>query len=218
MKARPKRVFHGFLVSVLSGLCLVIVFPLLPGFVENLYAADPGAGAGSSAGPSVWEMRRWSPYVVGFGIGVLSWLAFLFADNTLGASGSYAQTAGMIKRFLRGSKVRERTYYREHAPSIGWGWMLLPGIIVGAFLSSILSGDFHIRMLPPFWEPRVGSSVLLRWLIAFAGGVLLGLGSRWAEGCTSGHGISGTLQLVVSSWIAAICFFIAGVATAHIIF
>jgi uncharacterized membrane protein YedE/YeeE len=205
-------------VSVLFGLCLALALLSLPGGGETLYAADQAAETASFTGPTVWEMRRWSPYVVGFGIGVLSWLAFLLAGNTLGASGSYAQTAGMIERLLRGSKVREKTYYREHAPDIGWGWMLLPGIVAGAFLSSMLSGDLDIRMLPPLWESNVGSSVLLRWLVAFAGGLLLGLGSRWAEGCTSGHGISGTLQLVVSSWIAAVCFFLAGVVTAHIIF
>ena len=42
--------------------------------------------------------------------------------------------------------------------------------------------------------------------------------ARWAGGCTSGHGISGTLQLAVSSWIAAGCFFIGGIATAMLIF
>jgi len=33
-----------------------------------------------------------------------------------------------------------------------------------------------------------------------------------------GHGISGTLQLTVSSWIAAICFFVGGIAMATLIF
>jgi hypothetical protein len=73
-------------------------------------------------------------------------------------------------------------------------------------------------MVPELWERRIGSSAFLRWLTAFSGGILLGIGSRWADGCTSGHGISGTLQLVVSSWIAAICFFIGGVLTALLIF
>jgi uncharacterized membrane protein YedE/YeeE len=54
-------------------------------------------------------------------------------------------------------------------------------------------------------------------VVALVGGVFLGIGSRWADGCTSGHGISGTLQMVVSSWIAVICFFIGGVVTALLI-
>jgi uncharacterized membrane protein YedE/YeeE len=55
-------------------------------------------------------------------------------------------------------------------------------------------------------------------IVAFIGGIFMGVGSRWAGGCTSGHGISGTLQLTISSWLAAICFFIGGIATAMLIF
>ncbi|MCR3883022.1 MAG: YeeE/YedE family protein [Methanothrix sp.] len=44
------------------------------------------------------------------------------------------------------------------------------------------------------------------------------MGARWAGGCTSGHGISGTLQLAASSWVAVIAFFVGGVATAMVLF
>jgi len=167
---------------------------------------------------SVWKMRRWSPYAAGAGIGVLSWLAFLLSDNTLGASGSYAKTAGMIEKLFRGRKAEEKAYYQEHPPEVGWGWMLLVGLIIGGFLSAWLSNDFHVRLVPELWKQQVGTNGLLRWVTAFAGGILLGIGSRWADGCTSGHGISGTLQLVVSSWIAVLCFFAGGVVTALILF
>jgi hypothetical protein len=63
-----------------------------------------------------------------------------------------------------------------------------------------------------------GPGALARVLVALAGGMILGFGARWAGGCTSGHGISGTLQLAVGSWLAAICFFIGGIATAMTIF
>jgi uncharacterized membrane protein YedE/YeeE len=167
---------------------------------------------------TIWQMKRWSPYAAGIGIGVLSWLVFLLSDNTLGASGSYAKTAGMIEKLLRSPEVEERAYYRENPPEIGWGWMLLVGIVIGAFLSAYFSADLRLVMVPPFWEDRIGTSTALRWLTAFGGGILLGIGSRWSDGCTSGHGISGTLQLVVSSWVAVICFFVGGVLTALIIF
>ncbi len=163
-------------------------------------------------------MKRWSPYVAGIGIGVLSWLAFLLSDNTLGASGAYARSAGMIERLFRGEKVKEKTYYREHAPKIGWGWMLLVGILIGAFISALLSGDFRLEMVPDLWRRLAGGNAFGRWAAALLGGILIGIGARWADGCTSGHGISGTLQLVVSSWIAVICFFIGGVSTALLLF
>ena len=45
---------------------------------------------------------------------------------------------------------------------------------------------------------------------------IMGFGARWAGGCTSGHGISGTMQMAVSSWVAAVCFFVGGIAVARI--
>ncbi len=41
---------------------------------------------------------------------------------------------------------------------------------------------------------------------------------RMAGGCTSGHGISGTMQLSVGSWVAVVCFFAGGIATAMLMF
>ncbi len=57
-----------------------------------------------------------------------------------------------------------------------------------------------------------------RWLVALAGGLLMGFGARWAGGCTSGHGISGTMQLAVSGWVAAIGFFVGGMASAMFVY
>jgi hypothetical protein len=54
--------------------------------------------------------------------------------------------------------------------------------------------------------------------VAFVGGIILAYGARLAGGCTSGHGISGALQLSVSSWVALTSFFIGAVATAHLLF
>ena len=96
--------------------------------------------------------------------------------------------------------------------------MLVIGIVIGAFISATISGTFQLRWIPTLWENAFGTSPLLRVIVAFIGGIFMGVGSRWAGGCTSGHGISGTLQLTVSSWIAAICFFIGGIITAMFIF
>jgi hypothetical protein len=46
----------------------------------------------------------------------------------------------------------------------------------------------------------------------------MGMGARWAGGCTSGHGISGTLQLAVSSWLATLSFFAGGIVTALLLY
>ena len=109
-------------------------------------------------------------------------------------------------------------YYQEIVPKIDWPFMIIPGIIIGAFLSSYLSGTFHIIWVPSLWEATFGTMHPLRVLAALAGGILLGFGARWAGGCTSGHGISGSIQLSIASIITAACFFIGGIAIAMLLF
>jgi len=160
----------------------------------------------------------WSPYAVGIGIGVLSWLTWLISHKPIGCSTSFARSAGMIEKLVRGPKVETRPYYQEVKPSVDWQWMLVLGMVVGALVSSLLSGDFQWQWVPSRWAAAFGTNVPLRLVAALLGGVLLGLGSRWAGGCTSGHGISGTMQLSVSSWISALFFFIGGILMAQLIF
>jgi len=163
-------------------------------------------------------MERWSPYAVGIGIGVLSWIAFVLSDKPIGCSTAFTRTSGMIEKLLRGRKVHDKPYYQKFAPEIDWEWMLVVGVIIGAFLSSKLSQTFGIEWVPAQWQAAAGDSGLTRWAVALLGGVVMGVGARWAGGCTSGHGISGTLQLAVSSWLAAMSFFVGGIATAMLIY
>lgn len=162
---------------------------------------------------------RWSPYVVGAGIGVLSWLTFLLSDKAIGCSTAFSRTSGMLGRLFRGrDRIMANPYYRQFPPVIDWEWMLVLGIFIGALLSALLSGDLDPRWVPPAWEARFGGAVLPRLAVSFGGGILVGLGARWAGGCTSGHGISGTLQLTLSSWIMAIFIFLGGIAAAMLIY
>ncbi len=164
------------------------------------------------------SLKQWSPYVVGIGIGLLSCVAFLLSDKPIGCSTAFSRTSGMIERLFRGGKVAEKTYYKKFTPSIDWEWMLVLGILIGAFISARLSGDFQVEWVPPQWFITFGDNPILRWGFALIGGIVMGVGARWAGGCTSGHGISGTLQLAVSSWLAVICFFVGGIATALLIY
>lgn len=162
---------------------------------------------------------RWSPYLVGAGIGVLSWLAFVLSNKPLGCSTAFARTSGMLEKLALGrEKVEAKPYYQKFAPVIDWEWMLVLGVVVGAFLSALLSGDFRWEWVPQMWAEQASASPAARWLVALIGGIFLGFGARWAGGCTSGHGISGTLQLAVSSWVAAACFFVGGIASAMLIY
>jgi len=161
---------------------------------------------------------QWSPYTIGIGIGVLSWFTWLISRKPIGCSTSFARSAGMIEKLFRGPKVETKPYYQEVKPIVDWQWMLVLGMIVGALLSSLLSGDFAWQWIPAQWAAAFGSNTLVRVIVSLLGGVLLGFGARWAGGCTSGHGISGTMQLAVSSWISAICFFVGGIFMAYLLY
>ena len=166
----------------------------------------------------VLQIDQWSPYAVGIGIGILSWLTFLFSNQTVSCSAGLSHTSGMMEKLFRGNKVEAKAYYRKYPPAVDWKWMFLIGVLIGAFLSALLSGSFRWQWVPQLWEQAFGAAALPRLLAAFAGGVLMGFGSRWANGCTSGHGISGTLQLAVSSWISVVFFFIGGIGCAFLIY
>lgn len=161
---------------------------------------------------------RWSPYAVGIGIGILSWLAFLLSNKPLGCSTAFTRSAGLLERLVRGGKVNRKAYYLQFTPEIDWEWMLVLGVLVGALAAALLSGQFEWVWMPPKWVSAAGPSVIVRILAALLGGFCVGFGARWAGGCTSGHGISGTLQLAVSSWIAVAGFFVGGITTAMIIY
>jgi len=163
-------------------------------------------------------MTPWSPYATGIGIGLLACLTFLLSNKPLACSTSFARTSGMIEKLFRGSKVAEKPYYQQFPPVVEWQWMLVVGVIIGAFISAVLSGEFSLTWVPGKWAEAFGEAPVLRLVVALVGGVFIGMGARWAGGCTSGHGISGTLQLTLSSWLAVVCFFIGGVATAMLVF
>jgi uncharacterized membrane protein YedE/YeeE len=160
----------------------------------------------------------WSPYVAGAGIGILSCFAFLLSDRPLGCSTAFVKARGMIGKVINPYRISKMDYYREIVPQVDWPFMIIPGIIIGAFFSSYLSGRFHLFLVPGTWVAEFGYDPVIRVAVALAGGVLLGLGARWAGGCTSGHGINGSIQLSVASIITACCFFIGGIATALFIF
>tara|TARA_R110002073_G_scaffold149534_3_gene303247 strand:- start:5584 stop:6117 length:534 start_codon:yes stop_codon:yes gene_type:complete len=162
--------------------------------------------------------KSWSPYLVGAGIGVLSWFAFLTADRPLGISTSFENTAAITEKVVAAIAAEQNEYFRDESPKVDWEWMLVLGVFFGALMSPKLSGDRDAPDVPSLWRWRFGDRSLLRYLMAFLGGAIMLFGARLAEGCTSGHGISGTLQLAVSSWLFLIIILVGGTATAFLLF
>jgi len=176
-------------------------------------AADFGVDATDYDGPA------WSPYLVGAAIGVLSWLSFYFADKPIGASSFYATIAGFVGKVLAPKHTESLRYFKDNPPALDWGFLFVIFTILGGLLAAWTGGEFRNEWLHPMWVARFGEdSMLLRGVIGFAGGALMAFGARLADGCTSGHGISGTLQLNAGSWLTVIAMFLAGIATAMFLY
>jgi uncharacterized membrane protein YedE/YeeE len=172
---------------------------------------------------NAFTMKAWSPYVVGIGIGLLSWFAFATANKHLAITLQYEHIAAMAQAAVSPAAVESNRYYAVRAaaglePKFGWYLMLLIGVFLGSMLSARLSGDNSSVTVPPLWRWRFGGSNLKRFVAAFIGGAVMVLGARIAGGCTSGHGISGTLQLALQSWLFIGITFVVAVATAFLVF
>lgn len=160
----------------------------------------------------------WNPYLVGALIGALSMATFYFSNKPLGVSTAFARLAGLLGYLVSRKHTDSLKFYQETVPKIEWEVMLAVGIVLGAFFATLSGGEFNVTAIPPQWEAAFGNSVPLRLSVAFVGGVIMAFGARLAGGCTSGHGISGTLQLSVGSWIALACFFAGGALTAKVMY
>lgn len=168
-------------------------------------------------------MKSWSPYAVGVGIGLLSWFALATADHLLGISTAFEYTAALAEKTVVPGVEQTNGYFAAKAaegkpPKIGWEWMLVLGVFVGAYLSSRMSGDRAPETVPALWRWRVGGSPAVRLAAAFVAGAVMLFGARLAGGCTSGHGISGNLQFAASSLVFTAAFAAAATATAFAVY
>jgi uncharacterized membrane protein YedE/YeeE len=158
--------------------------------------------------------KAWSPYVAGAAIGLLQIPAFLLLGTALGASSSYVTGAVTIAG-LFDPAIEQIRYAANHAAGAKNWWQvaLVIGIALGALLSASLSGSRR-RGVAKVWSRVAPMGAAGRFAMAFAGGFVMLLGARIADGCTSGHGISGMAQLALGSFIAVGAMFAGGIATA----
>ena len=164
------------------------------------------------------RQRAWSPYVAGALIGVLSWFAFVTADEPLGVSTAIVQTVAFAERAIIPEHVQQNQYFATIPQIVNWGWVLVVGLMLGALASSRLSGEEGGEKIPPLWRERFGNGVKKCYFSALLGGFLTIFGARMAGGCTSGHGISGSLQLAVSGWTFFLSLFASGVLSALVLY
>jgi hypothetical protein len=165
------------------------------------------------------QQTKWNPYYVGIGIGILSWLAFLLVNKPIGMSTEVSKLSGWFASLFVGMEtVTNNEYWASKSPAFGYSTLFLIFTFLGSGFSAWKSNDIKLQIIPSVWEKHQGSSPAKRLIAAFIGGFILLFGARMAGGCTSGHGISGTMQLALSSWIFFAVMFSSGLITAKIIF
>ncbi|MFR9789809.1 YeeE/YedE family protein [Streptomyces sp. MB22_4] len=95
---------------------------------------------------------------------------------------------------------------------------LLLSIFVGGFVAAVTSGRFHLRYdMGPGFRNLVTADPATMIALLFAGGVLVGFGTRLAGGCSSGHGLSGCGRLRPVSIVATTVFFGTAVAVSFLL-
>ncbi|MBC2607821.1 YeeE/YedE thiosulfate transporter family protein [Pelagicoccus albus] len=183
-----------------------------------LVPAGALSGRGSELAMEYGE-PSWSPILVGFLIGILVCLSMLVAKKPIGASSSYATLAGMVGKSIAPKTTSGLPYYRENPPKFNYGVVFILAVVIGSLVAASSGGTLEWQAIPPYWQDIFGEdSAGQRFLWAFLGGIFLAVGARTAGGCTSGHGISGALQLSAASWVSLISFFAGGVMTAKLIY
>lgn len=161
---------------------------------------------------SVLAKQQWSAYAVGAGIGALSWLTFLTARKPLGVTAPFESTAAGLGQRVSPSLAGVNAYLAraDEVPKLGWEWMLDAGIVLGSLLSARLSRGRRTRKA----TPRNSGGARRGYAGAFVGGLVMMFGARMAKGCTSGHALSGTMQLAASSWVFSPLMALTSIITA----
>jgi uncharacterized protein len=183
--------------------------------MRSLEAMNDNKGKGSMR----LERGRWNPYLVGAGLGVLSWLVFAVVNTPLGISTPISSAASLCAVPAMGqAAVAGNAYWARFPCKWDYHMIFLLATFLGSLVSVLASRSFRWETVPATWAQRFGSSKGRRLAAAFLGGVIIMFGARMAGGCTSGHGISGSLQLALSSWVFFLTLFAVGLITAFVLF
>ena len=148
------------------------------------------------------NVTRWFMISVA-GIVGLTVVAEMFLHQIFGESTTDSWLAGQL--FLPTFKYSEAVF-----KGIGWEPFSDIGTLMGAFFSAVFLTRRYTsfrNIIPPSWAERFGSNQAVRFLGSFGGAYLMLFGARMADGCASGHILSGGIQMALSGWEFAIAVF-----------
>ncbi len=145
-------------------------------------------------------LEPWPWWFSGILIGLTVPLLFLLAGKAFGISTSF-QEAGAL------CAPCNLEYLKKHKWRSGiWTLVFAGGIAMGSFIAVHFLSSAPVEFLPDSFY-SVGGAIRLA-----VGGMLVGFGTRYAGGCTSGHSITGIANLNWPSLVATIFFFVGGLA------
>ncbi|MFD1166432.1 YeeE/YedE family protein [Sphingobacterium daejeonense] len=174
-------------------------------------------------------MGPW-PWYVGGGIVALVMIALILLGRSFGFSSNFrnicsALGAGNTCSFFDFDWRKQK-----------WNLLFLVGAVIGGFLSAHFLSNNQVPQISAatiaklnelgfesagkeYVPSEIFKTMNLKNIILLSvGGLLIGFGTRYAGGCTSGHAISGLSDLQLPSLIAVIGFFIGGLLMVHVFF
>lgn len=177
-------------------------------------------------------LKPWPWYISGPLIAIVMFL-LLYFGKTFGMSSNLRTLCSI------GGAGKRTAFFKFDWKAQRWNLVVVLGAVVGGFIAHhLLSNPTNIDLssqtvtdLAALGFNNAGQSLLppelFNWetvftlkgmLILIIGGFLVGFGTRYAGGCTSGHAITGLSSLQLPSLIAVIGFFIGGLIMIHFIY
>jgi len=154
--------------------------------------------------PSLFS-KSWPPIISGMIIGATQLITSYFLDKSLGCSSSVEFLGYKIRSLIPNMLNEDVKHHSESSMTHMWQVYFVCGSVLGAFVSSVLSGTFN-------------SAAALPIIPSFVGGFLIIFGARIAGGCTSGHGITGFTKLSLPSLLSVPTMFGAAIITSLLFF
>lgn len=174
--------------------------------------------------------QPWAWYVAGPLIGLMVPLLLIIGNKTFGISSS-------LRHICAACIPAKIPFFSYEWKRETWNLILVAGILIGGFIAatfllnnqSVLVNPKLINELSTYGITDYNSLVpqqlfnfpalftLKGFILIIGGGFLVGFGTRYAGGCTSGHAIMGLSNLQLPSLIATVCFMIGGFIMANLI-
>lgn len=187
--------------------------------------------------------QPWPWYVAGPLIGLTVPLLLIIGNRSFGISSSLKhvcaialQASALQASALQTPTARKNPFFNYDWRKEGlWNLIFVAGIIFGGFVATTFLANPQPLQVATSTKNNLASlgietsgayapASIFNWgnlltipgfLIMIFGGFLIGFGTRYAGGCTSGHAISGLANLQWPSLIAVIGFFIGGLLSTH---